>query len=92
MWYALTASSAVRNKKEARKEFYANANELVVSADSRELLEQKLRECLQAYPDQAVKYLRAGIKIIEADSLNSAKKKAKHITTYFNHTGQYSIF
>jgi len=92
MWFALTANSAIRGKKEARKEFYTNAHELVVSAGSRELLEQKLRECLQAYPDQAVKYLRAGIKIVEADSLNSAKKKARTITTYFNHTGQYSIF
>ncbi len=92
MWYALTANSAVRDKKEARKEFYTNANEMVVSAESRELLEQKLQECLKTYPEQAVKYLRAGIKIIEAASLNSAKNKAKHISTYFNDTGQYSIF
>ncbi len=92
MWYALTANTSVRGKKEARKEFYSNAHELVVSAESRELLEVKIQECLKEYPEQAEKYLRAGIKIVEADSLKAAKKKALHITTYFNHTGQYSIF
>jgi uncharacterized protein involved in tolerance to divalent cations len=91
MWYALTATSLKRDKKEARKEYYANSNEVVVAAESRELLEQKLKACLRLYPQQTLKYLRAGIKIVEADSMKSAKQKAKHITAYFNDTGQYSI-
>ena len=91
MWYALTAHSPILDKKETRKEFYTDSHEIVVSAESRELLEQKLKESLQRYPVQAEKYLRAGIKIVEADSLKSAKQKAKNISTYFNHTGQYSI-
>ena len=91
MWYAITANSVVRNRKEERKEYYANFNQVVVTADSREMLEEKLRECLLQYPQQAEKYLRAGIKIIEADSINAAKKKAKSVSIYFNHTGQYNI-
>jgi hypothetical protein len=92
MWYALTANSVIRDKKEMRKEFYANPNEIVVTAESRDMLEQKLNECLHLYPQQAAKYLRAGIKIVEADSIKMAKRKARDTFTYFNHTGQYSIF
>jgi len=91
MWYAITANSVHRDKKETQKEYFSNPNEVVLSAETRELLEKKLIESLHKYPDHTEKYLRAGIKFVEADTINSAKKKAKYISTYFNHTGQYSI-
>jgi hypothetical protein len=91
MWFAITANSLPRDKKEIRKEYFSEPNEVVLSAETRELLEKKLKESIQRYPEQTEKYLRAGIKIVEADTINAAKKKAKYISKYFNHTGQYSI-
>ena len=54
-------------------------------------LEEKLKDTGKQFPEEFKKYMKAGIKILEAESTAQAKKKASHIYTYFDEKGQYHI-
>jgi hypothetical protein len=92
MWYAVTAKPIKLKNREKKKEFYRGDIEIIINADTREGLEVKLNETFDKFPDEMKKYLRAGIKFIEAENLIQAKRKSKERTIYFDHTGQYHLF
>jgi len=92
MWYALTAKPVPRSKREIKKEFFTASYEIIVSAESESLLNLKITDSLIKYPEQTKKYLKAGIKIIEADNPSQAKQKAKNSNIYFDQSGQYNLF
>jgi hypothetical protein len=92
MWYAVTAHPVTLKNKEKKKEFYHGDIEVIINADSIETLEIKLKETLEKYPRETVKYLRAGIKFIEATNIVEAKRKSKSVSIYFDHNGQYHLF
>jgi hypothetical protein len=91
MWYAVTAKPVKRKSKEKRKEFYRGEIEVIINAETREELEIKLRDTLEKYPQETTKYLKAGIKFVEASNIVQAKRRSKDIDTYFDHTGQYKL-
>jgi hypothetical protein len=92
MWFALTAHEKKRTRKEKKKEFSAAKYEIIMSADSREELNKKLNESINKFPKEMEKYLKAGIKIVEADNSIQAKRQATKENKYFDQRGQYSLF
>lgn len=91
MWYAVTANPLMRRKKEKNKEFLSREHEIILSAETEEELEKKLRDTREQYPQEFEKYMKAGIKKVEADNMTQAKIKANNIHTYFDEKGQYHI-
>jgi hypothetical protein len=89
MWYAVTANANYRSKKEKRKEFMTGSSDIILTASSKAELELKLKESIEKYPQQMIKYLRAGIKFVEANTSRQAKQKAKQVYFYFDASGQY---
>jgi hypothetical protein len=92
MWYAVTAHAVKRSKKQQRKEFSSFSGEVVMSSPTLSQLQDKIQESISRYPDQTNRYLRAGIKLVEARSSREAKQKSQDITFYFTDTGQYGFF
>jgi len=91
MWYAVTAKPVKLRNREKKKEFYRGEIEVIINAETREKLEIKLRATFEKFPQETAKYLRAGIKFIEADNIPQAKRKSKDISIYFDQKGQYHI-
>jgi Spy/CpxP family protein refolding chaperone len=92
MWYALTAQTVKRSKKERNKEFPVHKEEIILSAASRAELEEKMEKTRQAYPEQMEKYLRAGVKIIEAKNAGEAKRRAHEVPVSIEKSGQFKLF
>ena len=92
MWYALTAQTVKRSKKEKRREFLVQKEEIILSAESREQLENKLKKTRSEYPEQIEKYLQAGIKIIEAKNPAAAKRRANEVPVSIEKSGQLKLF
>jgi hypothetical protein len=92
MWYLITANPVIRSKKEKKKEFQTFSYEIILSATSKEQLEEKIAQTREKYPEQIEKYLKAGINIIEADNPSQAKKKAKDIPVSIEKSGQLKLF
>ena len=91
MWYAVTAKPVKLKSSEKKKEFYRGEIEVIINAETREELEEKLKDTLNKYPRETTKYLKAGIKFVEAGNIIQAKRKSKEVSTYFDHTGQYKL-
>jgi hypothetical protein len=89
MWYAVTARPVSLRNKEKKKEFFRAEIEVILNAKTRQELEKKLSETGQKFPSEMNKYLRAGIKILQADNLLQAKRKASKVDIYFDERGQY---
>jgi hypothetical protein len=92
MWYALTAETVKRSKKEIKKEFQVHKEEIILSAETREELEEKMEKTRKNYPGQIEKYLKAGIKIIEAKNPAEAKRRAHEVPVSIEKTGQFKLF
>jgi hypothetical protein len=92
MWYAVTANPVKLKTREKKKEFYRGEIEVIINAESRKELEDKLRETFEKYPQESIKYLKAGIKFVEANNIIQAKRRSREVETYFDHTGQYNLF
>jgi PIN domain nuclease of toxin-antitoxin system len=92
MWYALTAQTVKRSKKECKKEFQVHKEEIILSAGSREELEEKMEKTRSKYPEQIEKYLKAGVKIIEARNATEAKQRAHEIQVSIEKSGQLNLF
>ena len=92
MWYIITANPVTRSKKEKKKEFLSASYEIILNAASREELEKKMKETAAKYPQQMDKYLKAGIKIVEADNPSQAKMRAKDIPVSIEKSGQLKLF
>jgi hypothetical protein len=92
MWYAVTARPVNLRSREKKKEFYRGDIEVIINSETFEELESKLKETLEKYPRETTKYLRAGIKFIEAHNIVEAKRKSKSVSIYFDHKGQYHLF
>ena len=92
MWYAVTAQTIKRSRKESKKEFQIREEQIILSADSREELEKKMEETRNKFPGQIEKYLAAGIKIVEANNPREAKKKAHDILISIEKSGQLKLF
>ena len=91
MWYAVTANPLHLTSKEKKKEFFSREHEVILNAESRAALNEKLEETRARFPQEFKKYLKAGIKIVEADNIIQAKRLSKKINTYFDEKGQYHI-
>ena len=91
MWYAITANPLNLKSKEKKKEFYTREHEVILSAESRSELELKLSQTSHKFPDEFRRYLKAGIKIIEAENIIQAKRRSKEISHYFDEKGQYHL-
>jgi hypothetical protein len=91
MWYAVTENPVKRTRKEKRKEFMAARYEIILNAESRAELENKLSESIRDYPDKMKRYLEAGIKYVEAGNPQQAKKRAPEVNIYFDQRGQYKF-
>jgi len=91
MWYAVTAHPIKLKSREKKKEFYRGEIEVIINADTRDELEIKLKETFEKYPQETAKYLRAGIKFIEADNIVQAKRRSKEVSIFFDHKGQYHL-
>jgi hypothetical protein len=91
MWYAVTANPLKLSKSEQKKEFFSKEHEVILNADTREELEKKLFETKNQYPGEFLKYLRAGIKVVEAENIVQAKRLSKKISIYFDEKGQYHL-
>ena len=91
MWYAVTAKPIKLKSREKKKEFYRGEIEVIINAETREELEEKLKDTLNKYPRETTKYLKAGIKFVEAGNIIQAKRKSKEVDIYFDHTGQYKL-
>jgi len=91
MWYAVTANPSNRKNKEKKKEFFSREHEVIVSGETKSDLEQKLMDTKAEYPQEFRKYMKAGIKIIEAENTIQAKHKAKNINIFFDERGQYNL-
>jgi ApbE superfamily uncharacterized protein (UPF0280 family) len=91
MWYAVTAKPVKLKSREKKKEFYRGEIEVIINADTREELEEKLKTTLNKYPQETIKYLKAGIKFVEANNIIQAKRRSKEVSTFFDHTGQYKL-
>ena len=92
MWHIGQANPVSRNKKESRREFQSFAYEIILSAETKEQLDKKIKETREKYPEQIEKYLNAGIKIIEANNSAQAKKKAKGTPIFMEKNGQLKLF
>lgn len=92
MWFALTAHEKKLSRKELKKEFSAGKYEIIISAETEDDLNKKLNESIEKFPKEMEKYLKAGIKIIEAENSIRAKRKATREHKYFDQRGQYSLF
>lgn len=92
MWYAVTAHPVKLKGREKKKEFYHGEIEVIINAGTQEDLELKLKETFRKYPTETIKYLRAGIKFIEANNILEAKRKSKSVSIYFDQNGQYHLF
>jgi hypothetical protein len=92
MWYAVTAKPVKRKSREKKKEFYRGEIEVIIHSHTEKELEDKLKKTIEEYPQETIKYLKAGIKFIEADNIIQAKRKSKKVVIYFDHTGQYMFF
>jgi hypothetical protein len=92
MWFAVTAKPVRHKRKERSKEFYRGDIEVILNAETQDLLEKKLQDTLDKFPVEMNKYLRAGIKIVEAENLVKAKRISKKVDFYFDHKGQYHFF
>ncbi len=92
MWYALTAHEKERSRKESKKEFSAPKYEIIMSAETREELDSKLDDSVSKFPKEMEKYLKAGIKMVEADNSIQAKSRASKENKYFDQRGQYKLF
>ena len=92
MWYAVTAHPVKLKGREKKKEFYRGDIEVIINAKTLEDLDIKLKETLNKYPNETIKYLRAGIKFIEANNILEAKRKSKSVSIYFDQRGQYHLF
>jgi hypothetical protein len=89
MWYAVTAQPVSLKDKEKKKEFFRAEIEVILNAETRQELEKKLSETRKKFPSEMNKYLRAGIKILQADNLIQAKRKSSKVHIYFDERGQY---
>ena len=92
MWYAVTAHPIKLKGREKKKEFYRGDIEVIINAETIENLEIKFKETLEKYPQEATKYIHAGIKFVEANNIIEAKRKSKSVSIYFDHKGQYHLF
>jgi hypothetical protein len=92
MWFALTAHEKKLSRKELKKEFSAAKYEIIMSAETEDELNNKLNDSKDKFPKEMEKYLKAGIKIIEAENPIQAKRKATKEHKYFDQRGQYSLF
>ena len=92
MWFVVTANPVSRTKKETKKEFQTYAYEIILSAATKEQLDEKIKETREKLPQQMDKYLNAGIKIIEAKNPGQAKEKAKDMPIYIEKSGQLKLF
>jgi 16S rRNA C967 or C1407 C5-methylase (RsmB/RsmF family) len=91
MWYAVTANPLKLTNREQKKEFFSKEHEVILNAESREELEKKLLETKNQYPTEFRKYLRAVIKMVEAENIVQAKRLSKKISIYFDEKGQYHL-
>jgi hypothetical protein len=91
MWYAVTAHPVKLKSREKKKEFFRGDIEVIINAESRSDLEVKLEETFKKYPQEMAKYLRAGIKFIEADNIVQAKRRSREVSIYFDQKGQYHL-
>ena len=66
MWYAVTANPSNLKIKEKKKEFFSREHEVILNAETKEELERKIEKTKEQYPQEFKKYLKAGIKIVEA--------------------------
>jgi len=92
MWYAITANPLNLKTKEKKKEFFSREHEVIFNAETKEELENKIINTKEQYPEEFKKYLKAGIKIVEAGNVSEAKRISKKINYYFDEKGQYHIF
>ena len=92
MWFAVTAKPVKRGLREKNKEFYSAEILVILNGNSKKELEIKLNETKNKFPQEMNKYLKAGIKYVEADNLVQAKRKSKNIAVYFNEKGQFCFF
>jgi hypothetical protein len=92
MWFLLTAHNPQRSRKEKNKEFQSTQYQVILTADTREGIEEKLQETTTKFPQEIAKYLKAGIKIVEARNASEAKRKAHESPVYLADNGQYSLF
>ena len=92
MWYAVTAKPVKLKSREKKKEFYRGEIEVIIHSKTQQELEYKLKKTIQQYPQETIKYLKAGIKFIEADNIIQAKRNSRKVAIYFDHTGQYNLF
>ncbi len=89
MWFAVTAQPVSLTSKEKKKEFFRGEIEVILNAETRQELENKLIETHKKFPSEMKKYLKAGIKILQADNIILAKKKSSKVPIYFDESGQY---
>ena len=54
-------------------------------------LKKKIEKTKEQYPQEFKKYLKAGIKIVEAKNILEAKRISKKINIFFDEKGQYHI-
>ena len=92
MWYAVTANPLNRNKKEFKKEFYSKECEIFLSAQTKEDLENKIKLSIKNFPRESKKYIDAGLKIVEADTSEKAKRQALKTEIYIEKSGQLKFF
>lgn len=92
MWYAVTANPLNRKRKESKKEYYAKECEIFLSAKTRKDLEEKIQLSIKNFPKEAKKYIDAGLKIVEADSSEKAKRIAVNTDIYIEQNGQMKFF
>ncbi len=89
MWFAITARPVKRNRKDKTKEFYSREFDVILSTSTKKELEIKLNETKVKFPQEMSKYLKAGIKIVEARNIAEAKRISKQTLIYFDERGQY---
>jgi hypothetical protein len=92
MWYAVTANPLNRKKKEIKKEFYSKECEIFLSAITKSDLEDKIRLSIKKFPKEAKKYIDAGLKLVEANTSEKAKRLATKTEIYIEENGQLKFF
>ena len=92
MWFAVTANPLSRNRKELKKEFYSKECEIFLSAQTREDLEDKIKLSMKNFPKESKKYIDAGLKIVEANTSEKAKRAALKTEIYIEKSGQLKFF
>lgn len=91
MWYAVTAKPVKLKSREQKKEFYSGEIQVIINAKTRELLEEKIKETFEKFPQEMSKYMKAGIKFVEAENIIQAKRRSKDVDIYFDQKGQYHL-